>query len=340
MRKYGVYFLVVLVVSLVLFSRFKLGDRHESNTYQNPVYTPVLADPTVILADDGYYYAYGTEDAWGDHARTVPIPIIKSKDLVKWTYVGPAFEEKPTWKVTGDLWAPEIIKHEGNYLLFYSYSRWGDDDPGIGLATAKNPAGPFNDLGKLFTSREIGVTNSIDPFLIFENDTPYLFWGSFHGIYGVALTDDLKAVLGEPKRIADEQYEAVYLKRHENQYVFFGSRGSCCEGPDSTYNVAVGKADNLFGPYRDQTGVDLNNGGGTLLLEGSDQIAGPGHNTLVTDKSNNDFLIYHGIVKDEPYLWTGASRRPLMIDKIIWQEGWPTIENKQPSLTKKTAPDL
>ena len=130
----------------------------------------------------------------------------------------------------------------------------------------------------------------------------------------------------------------MYIKEHKGEYVFFGSRGSCCEGPNSTYNVAVGKSKHLLGPYTDQAGVDLTSGGGTLLLRGNETIAGPGHNALITDENGQDWLVYHGIVIDDPHLWTGASRRPLFIDPINWENGWPVIENSEPSVEEMEGP--
>ena len=58
------------------------------------------------------------------------------------------------------------------------------------IATADKPEGPFTDLGKLFRSNEIKIQNCIDPFYIEDNGKKYLFWGSFHGIYGTELTED------------------------------------------------------------------------------------------------------------------------------------------------------
>ena len=40
--------------------------------------------------------------------------------------------------------------------------RW---DAGIGLAISNSPSGPFTDQGCLFTSKQIGIQNCIDPFL-------------------------------------------------------------------------------------------------------------------------------------------------------------------------------
>src|SRR5919112_930486 len=76
------------------------------------------------------------------------------------------FLNQPAWKSEGGIWAPDATFYNDTYFLYYSFSTWGDKDPGIGVATSKKPEGPFTDHGKLFLSKEIGVDNSIDPFFI------------------------------------------------------------------------------------------------------------------------------------------------------------------------------
>jgi len=52
---------------------------------------------------------------------------------------------------------------------------WGGElTCGIGVAVSKEPEGPFRDRGKLFTSSEIGVQNSIDPFFIEDNGNRWI----------------------------------------------------------------------------------------------------------------------------------------------------------------------
>lgn len=312
----------------------------EVESYENPVYEPVLADPSIIKAEDGNYYAYGTEDAWGDDSETKLVPIVRSADLIDWEFVGEAFEEKPDWKAAGDLWAPDIQFYNGQYMLFYSVSLWGDTNPGIGVAVSDSPAGPFQDQGKLFTSEEIGVANSIDPYFYVEDDIPYLVWGSFHGIYGIELSQDGMMTVGEKFQLAGEDYEAPYIIELDSFYYFFGSKGSCCEGKYSTYHVAVGRSESFKGPYVDQEGKALLDNGGTILLSSDEEskFAGPGHNAIIKDGAGKDWLVYHAIEKADPLLWTGASRRPLMMDPIIWKDGWPIIEGGQPSEGEITGP--
>ena len=54
--------------------------RTSSHKYHNPVFEPILADPTIVKADDGWFYAYGTQDNWGDGnpAHLVASPIQRS----------------------------------------------------------------------------------------------------------------------------------------------------------------------------------------------------------------------------------------------------------------------
>ena len=87
------------------------------------------------------------------------------------------------------------------------------------------------------------------PFLCLNNEKPYLVWGSFHGIYGVELSEDGMATNGEKFQLAGNAYEAPYILEKDDYYYFFGSRGSCCEGASSTYNIAVGRSDKFEGPY-------------------------------------------------------------------------------------------
>lgn len=314
----------------------------QEETYKNPVFKPVLADPTVIRAGE-YFYAYGTEDDWGSSGGYHLVPIVRSTDLVNWSLVGDALATKPGWKQEGGIWAPDVTPVGDEYHMYYSYSAWGDPDPGIGLAIAQKPEGPFEDQGKVFLSSEVGVANSIDPFYIEEDGKKYLFWGSFHGIYAIELTDDGRGVQGEKIKIADTHLEAAYVYEKEGDYYLFGSEGSCCEGANSTYRVQVGRSESLLGPYLDKEGNNLATGHfGELLLEANDEafgFAGPGHNAeIITDDAGTDWLLYHAIAKGNPLLENGASRRPLMLDKISWENGWPLIEGQEPGLTAQPVP--
>ncbi|MGV3764108.1 family 43 glycosylhydrolase [Parapedobacter sp.] len=316
--------------------------------YTNPVFEPILADPTVIRdPKTGLFYAYGTQDNWGDGQGSRLVPILRSANLVDWQVVGEAFGEKPRWKESGGIWAPDVTFVNGKYHLYYAYSVWGDPNPGIGVAIADRPTGPFIDHGKVFTSEEVGVPNSIDAFYFEEEGEKYLFWGSFsnapsQGTYAVKLADDGLSVhdLSQKVKIAAGDFEAVMIHKRGDYYYFFGSKGSCCEGADSKYHVLVARSENLMGPYVDKAGDTITERGkGTLFIKGNARIAGPGHNArLIADDEGVDWFLYHGIDRTKGKVSSGASRRMLMLDKVTWRNGWPEIVGQVPSTTPQAAP--
>ena len=79
-----------------------------ARSYLNPVLDEDFPDPAVIKADDGFYYAYGTQTL--RDGQWINIQVTRSADLVHWEHVGDALPEKPDWaKTTQDFWAPSSI---------------------------------------------------------------------------------------------------------------------------------------------------------------------------------------------------------------------------------------
>ncbi len=297
--------------------------------YSNPVINESLPDPTVIKAEDGYFYLYATENIRN-------VPIYRSNDLVNWRYMGTAFNEqsRPKMVPNGRVWAPDINYINGQYVMYYSKSTWGGEwECGIGVATANRPQGPFKDVGKLFISSEIGVQNSIDPFYIEEPDgSKYLFWGSFRGIYAIQLSDDGLSVKpgAEKVQIAGTLTEGTYIYKHDGYYFLFGSAGTCCDGLNSTYRVMTARSENLLGPYVNKTGRSAMDNNFMLLLQKSNKVVGPGHNSeIVEDDAGQLWMLYHGFDAADP-----DGGRKVYLDQIVWdKDGWPMIRNRIPSVT-------
>lgn len=297
--------------------------------YNNPVINESLPDPTVIKADDGYFYLYATENIRN-------VPIYRSENLVDWRRVGTAFTDRtrPQMVPRGNIWAPDINLINGKYVMYYSKSTWGGEwECGIGVATADRPSGPFTDVGKLFISSEIGVQNSIDPFYIEEDDgSKYLFWGSFRGIYGIQLSDDgLSIKPGAQKvQIAGTLTEGTYIYKHDGYYYLFGSAGTCCEGLNSTYRVMVARSENLMGPYVNKSGRPALENNFMLVMQKSNKVVGPGHNSeIVQDDAGQYWMLYHGFDAADP-----DGGRKVYLDQILWdKDGWPIVRNRVPSAT-------
>ena len=96
-------------------------------------------DPTVVLADDGYYYMYQTDASYGNaHTAGGHFHGRRSKNLVDWEYLGGTMQDAPTWvkeelnayraemgldpidNPTYGYWAPVVRKiRDGLYRMYY-----------------------------------------------------------------------------------------------------------------------------------------------------------------------------------------------------------------------------
>ena len=289
-------------------------------------------DPSIIK-DGDTFYVFSTRAG---------IAIRCSKDLVHWRLCGDVFAHLPEWAVKDvpglrGLWAPDVSYFNGKFYLYYSVSTFGSNRSSIGVATNQtlDPASEkyrWVDGGKVISSNTTDDWNAIDPNVVFdEQDQPWLAFGSFWG--GIKLrklerttgllsaTDQtLYSLAGRPRTASQPgAIEAPYIIRKNNYYYLFVSFDFCCRGKDSTYNIRVGRARRVTGPYIDRGGKPMMEGGGTLVIAGAGRWAGTGHCSIVQGK-DGDRLVYHAYDTE----WRGVST--LRISLIRWDaEGWPTI---------------
>ena len=334
----------VLSGMLILAARFSLlcaadastvfGNKEGKEYYTNPVIRISAPDPTAIKAGDGYYYLYSTEDIKN-------LPIFRSDNLVDWVEVGTAFtdatrpnfvDNNPEGKKAA-IWAPDIQYINGKYVLFYSLAEWGNHwISTVGYAVSDSPAGPFVPKGKVFNSRDVDVENSIDQFFYEENGKYYMLWGSFRGIYIMELdinsNMDITPKLETKKQIAGNAYEGINLWKKDGYYYLFGSIGSCCEGEKSTYTTVVGRSKSLFGPYLDRKGGSMMDNKHEVVLHKNNRFVGTGHNSLLqVDDEGNTWMLYHAFELNRL-----DAHRQVLLDKVLWdKDGWPYVENLQPS---------
>ena len=66
-----------------------------------------------------------------------------------------------------------------------------------------------------------------------------------------------------------------------------------------------------------------------VVIRGNDRFVGPGHNSqLLTDKDGRDWILYHSYCRDNT-----SGGRYLMLDEIVWEDGWPRLAKYGPSST-------
>jgi arabinan endo-1,5-alpha-L-arabinosidase len=311
-----------------------------AGTYVNPVLDADFPDPAVILAPDGHYYAYATQTlrdgAW------INIQAARSPDLVHWQHLGDVLPEKPSWaRHTQDFWAPYVLYDGERYLMYYSATHDACHDPERGhclaIATSESPAGPFVDMGLPLL---LGVGfEYIDPMVFADPVTGkcLLYWGSgFQPIKVQELGEDrmsfapatapVELIWPNPVEGAFPRLvEACWVIRHDDFYYLFYSGDNCC-GPDAEYGVMVARSREPTGPF--ETLEEARGVPHSLMLFKSERWLAPGHNSIVTDKAGDVWMVYHAIDVHRPRQRQEDeinSRRILLIDRIQWREGWPFV---------------
>ena len=255
-------------------------------------------------------------------------------------------------------WAPDVQFHNGQYYVYYSYSHFGRNLSAIGVATNKtlNPESPdyrWEDQGMIVESvpgRD--EWNAIDANVIVdENGTGWLAFGSFWRGIKMFRLDETMTRIAEPqewyplcrrpegttKKVSGGEdgiehdprgrdfdpgngaVEAPFIFRHGDWYYLFVSYDLCCRGAASTYNVVVGRAAEVTGPYLDKEGKSLMEGAGSVVARGDGRYAGVGH-CAVVNFDGKDYMFMHGYDKEYDY------RSKLLIREISWTpDGWPEI---------------
>jgi arabinan endo-1,5-alpha-L-arabinosidase len=293
-------------------------------------------DPALVAGGNGKdWFVFSTGD---QQIAGGTIQIRSSADGRNWKFAGTVWDKIPDWlskAVPGvnNLWAPEVYQHGGTYYLYYAASTWGKNNSIIALATntTLDPADPnykWVDQGQVVRSTAQSDFNAIDPGIVEDADgTPWMAFGSYWtGIQMVQLewptgkrsADKTRHKIADRKQ-APNAIEAPYVVPHDGKYYLFTSWGQCCEGVNSDYKIVVGRADNVTGPYVDQDGRALLEGGGTVLRKASGSRIGPGGQSV-----SEEIIAYH-------YYDAKAKGTPkLALQRITWgDDGWPQLDGSK-----------
>ena len=293
-----------------------------------------IHDPSVIEIG-GQFVAVGTGQQGPSHGA---IRAKTSPDGIRWTDAGLIGQGPPAWAQAAlgfkpsNVWAPSISRRGQTLFLYYCLSSFGHNASAIGLMTngAFDPLKPgegWRDQGLVLMSRDGDDFNAIDPFRIDTSDgRAFLAFGSFwSGIKLSELNPETgKLIRTDAPRIPlasrhGGAIEATSILEHDGKFTLFVSFDQCCKGVASTYNIRVGRADRIEGPYRDKDGRAMLEGGGSLMLATAGRFIGPGGQEAVKT-SKGDWLAYHYYDGD------GAGASKLQFSPIIWSaDGWPQL---------------
>ncbi|MBO5488442.1 MAG: arabinan endo-1,5-alpha-L-arabinosidase [Eubacterium sp.] len=295
-------------------------------------------DPAIYQDDvTGEYFIYGTDAICQ-----------RSKDLITWERVGKIVEEPPQesqdWVGTKNIWAPDMVKVGEEYRLYCSNSSFGSQKSCIFTAVSDKPEGPFEPKDCVIKSDETKPVNAIDANLIHDVSTGelYMVYGSFWGgIHIIKLDEEsgLAAEEGVGKCIAcrpswlSTAVEGPYIIYNEktDYYYLFVSYGSL----KTDYQIRVGRSKSVTGPYVDFNGREMTdmedayNEVGQMVFCGyqwSHNVGymGPGHNSVLHDKDDNWYLVYH--IRQKSFVGDWLEPSTMQIRKLFWTgDGWPIV---------------
>ncbi|MQA24667.1 MAG: family 43 glycosylhydrolase [Micromonosporaceae bacterium] len=301
-------------------------------TFSNPVYDANFPDPGVLKVGDTYY-AYGTNDG----ARNVPL--LTSKDLVRWSKPTEVLPELGGWVTPGHTWAPEVAQiADDRYVVYYTARSTTTNLQCVGAAVADNPRGPFVDESDTPLICEADEGGSIDASPFRDADgSLYLHWkndGNHIGVpthlYGQRLAKDGLSLLGERVRLLTNHaawhgkvIEAPQLHRRKDGYYLLYSANAY---DADAYAVGYARCDGPLGPCHDA--------GENPILASAKGAAGPGHCSMVVGPDGQDWLLYHAWPPDA--IGSADPGRQMWLDRVEWSDGKPVVRG--PTADPQPAP--
>ena len=271
---------------------------------------PWIHDPSTIMECDGKYYTFGTgggglisEDGWNWFSGAV----------------------RP-----GGGAAPDAIKIGDRYLVAYSATGGGLGGGHAGRVLTmwnktldpNSPDFEYTEAIEVAASINDEDCDAIDAGLFMDPQTGRLYctYGTYFGFIRMVELDPKTGAKVEgtvdPNIAID--CEATTMIYRNGWYYLLGTHGTCCDGVNSTYNIVVGRARSVYGPFLDNMGRDMVAGGGKMVVDGEDRQFGAGHFGRYIEDEGVEKMSFH---------WEAdldrSARSVLAIRPIVWVNDWP-----------------
>ena len=283
--------------------------------YVNPVLHLDYSDPDVCRVGDDYYMTASSFNCLPG------LPVLHSRDLVRWTLVGAALEA-PVGALSGaagalsdvaavqhgkGVWAPSLRYHDGWFYIF-----WGDPDAGIFRVRTQDPAGRWEAPVRVYEG--VGY---IDPCPLWDEDgrawLSMACAGSRAGVKSVVLVaemaPDATKLLEAPRIVFDGHasqptIEGTKFYKRSGAYYIFAPAGGVSTG----WQTVLRSSDGPYGPYRERI----------VLASAEGTVNGPHQGSWVETPFGEHWFLHF---QDK-----GAYGRIVHLQPMAWQEdGWPVI---------------
>lgn len=287
-----------------------------------------IGDPQILLYE-GKYYQYATFN----DGNTKGIYCWVSDDLEKWSDKILCLDaSNDHWGYTC-YWAPEVVYHNGKFVMTYSAKSKALDSFRIEVAVSDNPTGPFVDVhgGPMFDFGYAAIDGSIliceeGNFLYYSRDCCENMVDGFltSQIYCIRLNDTLTEVVGEPKLVCTPylDFELKSKDLHVLHAPCIWNEGPCVYKKGDTYimnystnfyasldyAIGVATAKNPWGPW-----VKSKN---NPVLSRNEEFFGAGHNAFFMNKDGELMTSFH--IQTNPSSPSGD--RTTVIGKVKFSE--------------------
>ncbi len=267
-----------------------------------------IHDPSTIVECGGKFYTYGTGGS-----------CLFSDDGLTWRRgVSPARRGM----------APDMIHLGDRYYLYVAANIGAQPKSAINMIWNRSLDPDSADYkweegGIVASSDGVEFCNAIDPGLFLDptDGKLWLVYGSYFGYIRLVQLDPKTGKRVDPDDKPVDiaiNCEASDMIHHQGWYYLLATHGSCCRGADSGYNIRVGRARKVTGPFLDHMGVDMLKGGGKLFVGSGGRVIGPGHFGLLDlGDGVQKFSCHYEADLDRG----GAS--VLDIRPLLWKDGWP-----------------
>jgi arabinan endo-1,5-alpha-L-arabinosidase len=267
-----------------------------------------IHDPSTVVLSEGKWYTFGTRGGG-----------LVSED--GWTWSGGPV--RPGGGV-----APDVVKIGDRYYVAYAVGGGGlngghASQVKVMWTRSLDPNSPdfeYHDVGTVASSDGIENNDAIDPAFLLAEGRLWLSYGTYFGTIRVVELDPAtgrRMAGNEPVDVAIDM-EATALLHRDGWYYLLGTHGTCCDGPNSTYNIRVGRSREVLGPYVDHMGVPLLRGGGKLVAGARGRSIGAGHfGRIDLGGGMEKFSLHYEADMDR------SGRSVLAIEPLLWGDGWP-----------------
>lgn len=284
-----------------------------------------IGDPQIVVFENKYYCYCTSSD--------VGFKVWVSDDLENWSEPILCFRAIDYWGKS-HFWAPEVVYHNGKFIMHYTAKDRESDSLRIGVAISSSPTGPFVDVhnkplfdfGYAAIDATVLVTENGN-YMYFSKDCSENIIDGFHTsqIYCIRLDETLTKTIGEPILMTTPTYdfelksgdwlwnEGPNVIKYHDKYIMNYS-ANCYASND--YAICIAVASSPLGPWMKQSS--------NPVLTRNEDLFGAGHNAFFY--SNNGKLMTAFAIQTDPKHPSGNRR--VCIGKVDFEISDTVIKQK------------